>query len=133
MMDLILDACPSFRPTYEEFLAEWEGDEPAVYLALGDVARHLEGMMERGETKQFPEIFAVVERWHVEGEHFVREAATVGLLEGIQDPIAPDQSPFLPYLGAESRYWWDKLIRFWHHGEMMVDDRPDRPIVELKS
>jgi len=60
------------------------GDLP-LYLALGDFAWHLIGMLERGETASLPAVFAAVERLHAEGEHYVREAATVGLLEALQN------------------------------------------------
>ena len=45
MMELLLDACPSFRPRWEAFLEEWqETDDLPLYLALGDFAVLLIGM-----------------------------------------------------------------------------------------
>ncbi len=127
MMDPMLDACPSFEPTWTEFLVEWSGESCDLphYLALSDLARHLIDMLQRGDTASFPKIFEVVERWHLEGEHYVREAATVGLLEDLQntnlhDATDPDQ--FLPYLEAESKKWWYKLIGFWERGELLTED-----------
>ncbi len=127
MMSPMLEACPSFSSAWQEFISEWHDDPKGlpIYLALGDLARHLIGMLERGDTKSFPAIFAVVERWHIDGEHYVREAATVGLLEGLQNTnlhgsTRPEQ--FLPFLRPESLKWWKKLIGFWERGEIMKDE-----------
>jgi hypothetical protein len=127
MMGVLLDACPSFTPQWQTFLDEWqeEGDDPPLYLALADFARHLIGMVERGETASFPAIFAAVERLHTEGDHYVREAATVGLLEDLQNlnlhrTTRPEL--FRQYLGPESQRWWDKLYRFWEHGQPLAED-----------
>jgi hypothetical protein len=129
MMGVLLDANPSFAPQWQAFLQEWhaEADLP-LYLALADFARHLIGMIERGDTARLPAVFAAVERLHIEGEHYVREAATVGLLEDLQNlnlhKHGTDPEQFRPYLGPESARWWNKLYRFWEHGELLIDDRP---------
>jgi hypothetical protein len=131
MMEVLLESCPSFRPQWEEFQTEWRGtdrDMP-LYGVLADFARHLIGMVERGDTTHLPAIFVAVERLHVEGEHYVREAATVGLLEDLQNhslhPNGTDPEQFRVYLGPVSARWWDKLNRFWEHGELLTDDTPD--------
>ena len=119
MMAALLEVCPSFSPAWESFLADWK-DEPAelpLYLALSDFARHLITMLARGEMESFPSIFAAVERLQAEGEHYVREAMIVGLLEDLQnlnlhDRTEPEQ--FRPYLGPESLAAWDELYGFWH-------------------
>ena len=133
-MAMLLDACPSFEPQWQDFLNEYQADDiyraPAnhipYYIALADLACHLIGMLERGETACFPTIFAVVERLHLEGDSYVQTAATVGLLEDLQNTYfysltRPEQ--FRPFFGAETAYWWDRLYRFWEHGELLTDQR----------
>ncbi|HKB39482.1 MAG TPA: hypothetical protein VKD72_23800 [Gemmataceae bacterium] len=126
MIGVLLDACPSFAPRWQAYLDEWEeAADPPLYRALAEFAQHLIGMLERGETAGFPAVFAAVERLHVEGEHYVREAAIVGLLEDLQNlnlhsATKPEQ--FREYLGPVSARWWDKLYRFWDHGELLTDD-----------
>lgn len=121
MMRVLLAACPSFAPQWEAYNNEWRDsdDEMPLYLALADFARHLVGMVERGETAVLPAVFAAVERLHVEGEHYVREAATVGLLEDLQNlnlhPNGTDPEQFRPYLGPVSAEMWHELYRFWQH------------------
>jgi len=118
MMPVLLDACPSFAPAWGAWLDEWKesADDLPLYLALAEFARHLIGLLERGETAGFPAVFQAVERLQLEGEHYVREAAIVGLLEDLQNlnlhtATAPDQ--FRPFLGPESAAAWDELYEFW--------------------
>ena len=68
MIPLILEVCPSFEGQWREFVEYWRDEsEPPLYLALGHVARHLIGMLARGDVSSFPQVFAVVECWHREG------------------------------------------------------------------
>ncbi len=127
MMSLILDACPSFASTWQAFLDDWreEINDLPLYIALNDLARHLIGLLERGETAELPAAFQAVERWHLEGNEYVREAATVGLLEDLQNlnlHTTTDPEQFRKYLGSTSERWWNKLYRLWEHGELLTDD-----------
>jgi hypothetical protein len=68
-------------------------------------------------------VFAVVERWHQEGDAYVSEAASIGFVESLQNQLGGNDrskgvrgvraSDFEPYLGPETRRWWEKLDRFW--------------------
>lgn len=130
VMALLLVACPSFRDTWEEHQADWE-DRDLLYLDLGAFARHLVTLVRAGDVDELPAVFEVVERLHVEGTRYVQEAATIGLLEDIQNQaervgLTPDH--FLPFLGPMSREWWKELNAFWsgtieHVGETYT--RPD--------
>lgn len=127
MMSLLLDTCPSFIPQWHDFIGEcsYAADDLPMYIVLSRLADHLVGMLEDGETTNFPEVFAVVERLHLEGDEYVRVAATVGLLEDIQSSNAyhaTNFEHFRQYLGPESERWWNKLIRMWKHGEVLRDD-----------
>jgi hypothetical protein len=130
MFDPLLEACSSFLPAWQAHLAEYadlhaEG-HAMHYLALADLARHLIGLKADGRTEAFPEIFAVVERWHIEGDHYVREAATVGLLEDLQNTnlhergTQPDD--FVPWLQPVSLRWWRKVEAFWEEGILLSED-----------
>jgi hypothetical protein len=113
MFPPMLEACPSFRPVWDAHEAAWSDErQPMHDLALADLARHLIGQLERGETGGFGAVFAVVERWHVEGDAYVREAASIGLLESLQNTglhgaTAPDD--FLGWLQPESLRCWRKI------------------------
>jgi hypothetical protein len=126
MFEPMLVADPSFTPAWNAFVEEYS-DAPELphYLALADLARHLIGQLARGDTARFPAVFAVVEQWHLHGDPYVREAATVGLLEDLQNGnlhsvTRPEE--FLPWLSPVNRRWWDKVERFWSHGERIAED-----------
>jgi LPS sulfotransferase NodH len=61
-------------------------------------------------------VFDVIERLHLEGDDYVKEAATVGMLEGIQNVagnsgVNPEE--FFRYLKPESVEWWRQWNDFW--------------------
>lgn len=117
MFEPLLAADPSFQSHWAEFLAEWD-DEPdlPLYLALGSLAEHVLGRLKDNDTKNFEDIFAVVERWHIEGDGYVTEAASIGFLESLQNLSGGNDrkhGTVERWLGPESRRWWMKLDRFW--------------------
>lgn len=123
----LLEADPSFAPIWEEFLTDWRDEPPPLplYLALGDLARHLTAKLQAGDTEAFSGVFRVVERWHVEGDTYVRQAATIGVLEGLQntnnhETTKPEQ--FISWLGPVSRRYWGKVDAFWNQGILIRDD-----------
>src|SRR3954469_14697039 len=85
MMDVLLAASPTFAEKWEAFRREWadEADLP-IYLALSDFARHAISFLEAKDDMRLRCIFEAVERLHVEGDQYVRDAATVGLLGDMQ-------------------------------------------------
>ena len=121
----LLIACPTFSDCWHAFVAQWEDEsEPPLYLALADLARHLIAQLASRETEAFPEVFAVVEQWHLLGDDYVREAACIGLLEALQNTslhqsTMPDD--FLPWLQPETARGWEKVSRFWSDGDLMVE------------
>ena len=63
---------------------------------------------------------------HKGGNAYVREAATVGFLEALQNISASQkegEKVYEEYLLPETAFWWEKLNKFWETGEVMVDDR----------
>ncbi len=121
----MLAACPSFWPDWDVFLAEWstEDDKP-VYLALASLARHLVELLDARQEPELSRAFAVVERWLVEGDAHVREAASIGLLEDLQnDNIHTSTSPrqIEAFLMPESLKWWRKVEGFWANGTPITE------------
>ena len=127
MIPLLVEASPGFAEEWAEFLAEW-AEEPSLphYLVLGDFARHMCGLMAAGDEQTLKRIFAVIERLHLEGSPYVKEAATVGLLEDLQNTNLhlPSTSPeqFERYLLPESARWWEKVRTFWEEGKIITND-----------
>ncbi len=129
MLSPILKVCPSFQATWDEFVDEWKNDPDGLqlYLVLSDLARHVIGMLERNETDGVKAVFRVVEAWHLEGDPYVKEAATVGFLEDLQNlnlhagSTRPED--FLEFLLPDTKYWWTKVEDFWEQGKLITDDR----------
>src|SRR5882762_6362892 len=82
VVPMLLDACPSFRPVWEEHLHD--NGEEVLYVALGDFARHLLELFQAGTTEAFPGVARVIERLHVEGDPYVREAASHACLRAFR-------------------------------------------------
>jgi hypothetical protein len=120
MFEFILKASPSFTSAWEEFLEEWSDEkELPLYLALGDLSRHINALVSSQQSSELKEIFAVVERWHIEGSDYVKEAATIGLLEGLQGESNAAQIE--AYLLPESKLWWQKINEFWENGKLISE------------
>jgi len=127
MFELLVAADPSFRGKWEEFQKEYRTEnELPHYLALSDLARHLIEKLETGETQRFEAIFHVVELWHLNGDPYVQEAATVGLIEDLQNTnlhrgkTRPDD--FIPWLQPETLLWWERVRDFWATGKPIMPD-----------
>ena len=117
MFEPLLEADPSFQHRWTEFLDEWQ-DEPdlPLYLALMEFAEHLLRRLLNQDTQGFDRVFAVVERWHTEGDAYVAEAASIGFLESVQNISGGSKrrgTTVEEWLGPESKRWWDKLDSFW--------------------
>lgn len=118
VMEMLLNACPSFKEPWKEYFdySYQPGDEQLLYVDLGEFAVHLVNLYKGKSLLEFPDVFEVIERLHIEGDDFVKESATIGLLEGIQNVAGNnDLNPegFYEYLKPESQKWWDILNDFW--------------------
>jgi hypothetical protein len=115
VMPLLLKACPSFTKRWEEHRAFYD-DESLLYVDLGEFAHHLVELHKTDQTSEFAAVFDVIERLHLEGDDYVKEAATIGMLEGIQNVagnLDVDPEVFAPYLESESTKQWQQLNDFW--------------------
>ena len=127
MFEPLLVADPSFQPAWDRFLDEWRDEEVELlnYLALCDLAQHLIGKLAAGDTRVFHAVFDVVERWHIEGDPYVQEAATIGLLEDLQNEglhQTTRPADFECWLRPVSRKFWHKVEKYWRDGTPIVDD-----------
>jgi hypothetical protein len=133
MMNVLLSALPTFVENWEAFRREWAEEvvDPPLYLALGDFARHVIAFLEAKDDDQLRRIFDAVERLHLEGDGYVREAATVGLLEDLQNTNlhrTTDPAQLRPFLRPETLKWWDRVDSFWQgNPRALQDDRDGGP------
>ncbi len=132
VMPLLLAAVPSFLDTWFEIEADHlDRDTPAGrlhYLDTGVFARHIIEVHRWNNKRWQQNAFDLIERMHTEGDAYVRELATIGYLEGIQNAAGHagfDPEVFAPYLGAESARWWRGLDKFWTGEHPVVEPDAD--------
>ncbi len=120
MFEPVLASDPSFLPRWNDWREDYcEEPEPLYYLALASLAQHVVDKIAAKDIANLDKIFALVEAWHIDGDTYVRQAATVGFLEALQNHLSHrDDYESLtlvvePWLQPESKRWWDKLTRFW--------------------
>lgn len=125
MFQPILEVSDGFRSIWDEFLEEWKEDsELPQYLALGNLARYISQLISESNDTELKKIFSVIERWHLEGDAYVKEAATVGILEDLQNTNVvgmgiPEKVEL--YLLPESKKWWLKVYEFWEKGKLISE------------
>lgn len=122
--EMIAELGDRFEPILSEFCKEWDDysppGDPPIYFLFSLLAREIAQDLRTGNTGQLPQAFEFIEKIHLEGDPHVREAATVGLLENIQNVMLADNTGLHlahPFLGPVSKKWWDKVIIFWN-GDM---------------
>ncbi|MBB3802567.1 hypothetical protein FHR47_002834 [Xanthomonas arboricola] len=110
----IVEACPSFRSAWGAHLHEYGND--LLYVAAGKLANHLLVLYRAGDSLAFPALAAAIERLHIDGSAWVKEFATIGILEAIQNAwgnAGIDPEALAGYLGPESLRSWRGLNNFW--------------------
>ena len=115
VIPLLLSACPSFSKRWEEHRAFYE-DEELLYIDLGEFAHHLVELQKKNRTSEFPGVFDIIERMHLEGDDYVKDAATIGMLEGIQNVagnLGVEPGIFEKYLKPVSAKRWRQVNDFW--------------------
>ena len=121
VMPLLVEACPSFAEAWQRIRTDEyhvdDGGRRLNYADAGEFARHLVSRYVGGDLDEVQRSFDVIERMHVEGDDDVRELATIGYLEDIQN-VASREPACTPeeltrFLGEESRPMWMGLNAFW--------------------
>ncbi|WP_207064411.1 DUF7674 family protein [Niveibacterium umoris] len=113
-IEVLVEACPSFAPLWAAHLAEWGND--VLYIATGEFASHLLAIYREGDQLQLARVAVAIERLHTEGSPWVKELATIGVLEGVQNIWAnsgEDPESFGALLLPASRRAWNALNNFW--------------------
>ena len=126
LMPAFLVACPSLEEAWPEERERWRStprgrradDEPGIYYDLGVLAHHLVWLLETDWTVEFPAVFAVVERFLVEGDPSIRYPLQVGLLEDLGNIASgqrgwPFAARFRAWFGSATNRAWDELHEMW--------------------
>ncbi len=113
--ELLYKYTPEFKTVLEDELDDEE--RKMNYLVAGTFARFLLDGYKSGNVKQLESAAKFIEELHLKGSETVKNLATVGYLEGIQNVWGNngvDPSIFYGYLLAESQKWWLQLNKFWN-------------------
>jgi hypothetical protein len=131
-----LAACPGMLPAWAKHVEFWGQDERGAYNDMTVIARYLVDCCERGQVGEFPAAFALLERCLAEGDDRAREAATIGIIEDIQN-IASHRpfgaEAFTPWLQPLSRSAWDKVAAWWREVGSLADMLRNETGVALTS
>jgi hypothetical protein len=128
---VLLEACPSFAEPYRVSLERW-GDDLASAIR-GDFVQHLLELHQQNHCEEFSAVAQAIERLHLEGDDAVRQAATIGILESIQNiwgNNGADTEDFGRFLLPESRRWWDELNAFWRGDRHFVGEGLQKQMTE---
>jgi len=107
-----------------------EGDEQLLYMDLSNFAKYIIQIYKSSENDCLYDVFSSIEIIHMDGDEYVKEAITIGLLEDIQSFALGEKielSEFEKYLGRESSKWWKQIDKFWtgkikYVGETLEDE-----------
>lgn len=118
MIPFLIDQVPELSSDWRAFKTEWVGRaELPIYLFLSDtVVPHFLSLVGSADTKKTETLSRVVENWHTLGDSYVREAATIGFLESLQNRVEHDKinrEVVRNYLGRETQFFWDQVYLFW--------------------
>lgn len=117
MLNPILVISPDFSPVWNRLLNEHaKQDELPIYVGLTELAKHISHLHLNNRSEEANEIFRSIEDWLLQGDSYVHEAATSGLLEDLQNSsiVGVGVSQQLEaYLLPETERWWEKSLNAW--------------------
>jgi ADP-ribosyl-[dinitrogen reductase] hydrolase len=134
VMPLLLEACPSFVPSWREHQAErrWAS---GLLVDLDRFAEHLVWLIEHDQLSEFPAIFAALDQIRHNGDHGqLRACAVEQVLQGIQRHAAGTAvtlaalQPMLPPSGR--RFWEAALENPAGVEDLLSKEERDRPLGE---
>ncbi len=117
MLNPVLVVSPDFSPVWNRLLNDHaSGESLPVYVGLTELAKHISELHLNNRSDEIKEIFDIIEQWILEGDTFVHEAATSGLLEDLQNINivgAGISQQLKPYLLPETERWWENSLNAW--------------------
>ena len=118
VMNLFIEACPSFKENWEAYISSEEdrNSSTVLYSDLTCLANYLVGQIDNEMMLETKTVFDMIEQLLHQGDTFVKEAITVGLLEDIQNKLinqSIDLNVFNRYMLAETKKSWGDLFDFW--------------------
>lgn len=117
VLQALIDAHPPFKKRFEEDKDSYYSDgDVLLYAVASDIADEVVDLSKRNDGPALKSIFNFIETLLEKGDDYVKELATVGFLEDIQNHAEwaeMDRTKLIPYLGINSQKAWDDLDNFW--------------------
>lgn len=109
------DIIPELSKRFPDFTInpDFMGDE-LIYPILGEFARYIVQKFREENKQELIIIFEFIETLHTDADDFTREAATIGILEGLQNVSEIREQEIKKYLGKISLESWLSLNDFWN-------------------
>lgn len=118
VMNLFIEACPSFKENWEAYISSEEdrNSSTVLYSDLTCFANYLVCQKDNEMMIETKIVFDIIEQILQQGDTFVKEAITVGLLEDIQNILISQSmglNVFNMYMHKETKKSWRDLTDFW--------------------
>jgi hypothetical protein len=136
----ILAAVPGFTDRWTAFMDAWSNEPPLpLYVGMSELAHYVVDRLERGETTEFPQLFAEVEHLMKSGDAETQNVIVAGLFEDIQNIASHRMSSFdvfFQWLGPTSAVAWKEIDEGMQHvaqraaARRIVSDVPPEVDVE---
>ena len=113
VIPLLLAACPSFKPYWDEYISDEIYIPNQVYVELHHFAHHLFRLLQAGIVEDLETVFASVERLLDDGDKEVRDAVRIGLLEALyfeaEDAGIPPRE-WRKFFGPKAQLCWQNYL-----------------------
>ncbi|WKZ26176.1 MAG: hypothetical protein QY304_02090 [Candidatus Paceibacterota bacterium] len=117
LTDHIVKKSDGFRGYLEFMEFVWEKED--VYTILAELSRYILKLYKEKKEEELKTIFKLIDNIFKDGDRYVKEAITIGLLETLQNNISweKDANPeeFLIYLSDNLKNEWNNVINFWNN------------------
>ena len=121
----IADSSEKFLATVQSHIAAESGDE-LPYVWAPDQLRAAVSDFRSGDHNLLDQLICLTDRLLQSASHSVREFASVGLIEDMQNSnIVPEevQAYILSQLNGRCKIAWDDVMKFWNGEIPVIPDR----------
>ena len=109
------DIISELRKRFPDFLINADySEEELIYPIFGDFARYIIQKFKEDNKQELSNIFNFIETLHTDADDFIKEASTIGILEGLQNINEIEEREINIYLGKASLEYWQRLNDFWN-------------------
>lgn len=125
LVPALLSACPKAKARWDEHLEQWRGEPRGHFNDMAVFAHHIvESYFEHDDRREMRPFFDLLNHMLLYGDAQVRELATIGLIEDIQN-IASGRpgrwQVFEPWLHPATRQAWQQIEEMWRGVGSLAD------------